>query len=147
MTSWLINNSEQKHNMCVAVPSTPAQYFHVLRRQIHRPFAKPLVVMNGKWLHIHSSCASDLAELGQGTYFRRVIVEGHDGDNMKERTKLKLGLNDPSGIKRVVFCSGQVHHDAMPLILCRSSKQNGLCRSFITCTTAERLIRYKISLS
>lgn len=108
MTSWLIDNSEQKHNMCVAVPSTPAQYFHVLRRQIHRPFAKPLAVMNSKWLHIHSPCVSDLADFGPNTYFRRVIVEGHEGDNMKERTKQKLDLNPPSCIKRVVFCSGQV---------------------------------------
>lgn len=108
MTTWLQNNSEQKYNMCVAMPSTPAQYFHVLRRQIHRPFAKPLVLMMGKWLHIHSPCASDLAELGPGTYFRRVIVEGHDGDNLKDRTKAKLGLKPPAEIRRVIFCSGQV---------------------------------------
>lgn len=108
MTSWLQNNSEQKHNICIAVPSTPAQYFHLLRRQIHRPFAKPLVAMTGKWLHIHSACASELAELGPGTFFRRLIVEGHDGDNMKERTKQKLGLNEPTEIKRVIFCTGQV---------------------------------------
>lgn len=110
MTAWLLNNSEQKHNMCVASPSTPAQYFHVLRRQIHRPFAKPLVLMTGKWLHIHSFCTSDLAELGPGTFFRRLIIEGHDGDNMKSRTKLKNPLNEPARIKRVIFCTGQVRN-------------------------------------
>ena len=42
MASWLQTNSERRHNLIVAVPSTPAQYFHCLRRQIHRPFSKPV---------------------------------------------------------------------------------------------------------
>lgn len=108
MRTWLQNNSEQKHNICIAAPTTPAQYFHLLRRQIHRPFAKPLAVMSGKWLHIHSGCVSDLSELGPGTYFRRVIIEGLDGDNMKERTAAKLGLHSPEEIRRIIFCTGQV---------------------------------------
>ena len=41
MASWLQNNSERRHNLIVVVPSTPAQYFHCLRRQIHRPYSKP----------------------------------------------------------------------------------------------------------
>ena len=58
MAAWLQRNSEQRHNLCVISPSTPAQYFHALRRQIHRHYAKPLVVMSAKWLLHHKSCKS-----------------------------------------------------------------------------------------
>ena len=46
MSAWVMRFAERKHNLIVTMPSTPAQYFHVLRRQIHRPYAKPLVVMS-----------------------------------------------------------------------------------------------------
>ncbi len=71
MTSWLQHESEQRHNICIVVPSTPAQYFHVLRRQIHRRFAKPLIVMSPKYLLHHKACSSSLTELGPGTFFQR----------------------------------------------------------------------------
>ena len=82
MVSWLQVNSERRHNLVVVVPSTPAQYFHCLRRQIHRPFAKPVVVMSAKWLLHHRACVSRLDDMCPGTFYRRVIVEGGKGDNM-----------------------------------------------------------------
>jgi 2-oxoglutarate dehydrogenase E1 component len=82
MTSWWQSNTERKHNLIVVNPSTPAQYFHCLRRQIHRPFTKPLVVMTAKSLLHHRPCSSSLADMGTGTFFQRVIIEGCRGDNM-----------------------------------------------------------------
>ena len=81
MASWLQSNSERRHNLIVVVPSTPAQYFHCLRRQIHRPYSKPVIVMSPKWLLHHRACTSRWADMGPGTYFHRVILEGGRGDN------------------------------------------------------------------
>ena len=64
--------------------------------------------MTGKWLQFHSACTSDLADMGPGTFFRRVIIEGQHGDNMLERTNAKLILAKPSAIRKVIFCTGQV---------------------------------------
>jgi hypothetical protein len=50
---WMRRNAERTHNMCIVNCSTPAQYFHALRRQIHRPFAKPLICMSPKYLLHH----------------------------------------------------------------------------------------------
>jgi len=52
---WMRRNAERTHNMCIVNCSTPAQYFHALRRQIHRPFAKPLICMAPKYL-LHHRC-------------------------------------------------------------------------------------------
>eukprot|EP00606_Chrysophyceae_sp_TOSAG23-5_P000298 GSChrysophyteH2.ASY1.ANO1.707.1 assembled CDS len=78
-----IDAAEQKHNLIVCVPSTPAQYFHCLRRQVHRPYAKPLVLMSAKWMLHHALCVSQLRALSLGTHFQRVIMEGptYKGDN------------------------------------------------------------------
>ena len=119
MTSWLQSNSERKHNMCIVVPSTPAQYFHCLRRQIHRPFNKPLVVMSGKWLLHHRACVSSLNDMTTGTFFQRVILERSLGDNLthviedgvdNESIK-KYELLKPSQIRRVIFCSGKIFYN------------------------------------
>jgi 2-oxoglutarate dehydrogenase complex dehydrogenase (E1) component-like enzyme len=132
MSSWLQSNTERKHNLVVVCPSTPAQYFHCLRRQIHRPYLKPLVVMSPKWLLHHKPCASELQDMGPGTFFQRVIIEGGRGDNMAaaahrfrtdgnhagnsesaEQNKNaapagKKKLVEPSKIRRIIFCSGKV---------------------------------------
>lgn len=124
MVSWLQSNSERRHNLIVIVPSTPAQYFHCLRRQIHRPFAKPLVVMSAKWLLHHKACASPLEDLAEGTFFHRVIVEGGKGDNTASRrvsggkintTQTPSGITsetlvEPEKIRKVIFCSGSVFY-------------------------------------
>jgi 2-oxoglutarate dehydrogenase E1 component len=89
-----------EQNTQVCVPSTPAQMFHMLRRQLLRPFRKPLIVMTPKSLLRHKLSVSKLEELSQGT-FRNVIDEVDD-------------LN-PQTVPRVVFCSGKVYFDLLDL--------------------------------
>lgn len=83
--SWVRRNSERTHNLCVVNCTSPAQYFHVLRRQIHRPYVKPLAVMAPKYMLHHRACRSSLDAIKPGTYFFRVIIEGGPGDNMAHR--------------------------------------------------------------
>ena len=85
-----------KNNMQVAYPTTPAQLFHILRRQIHRNFRKPLVLMTPKSLLRHKQCVSALAEFSSGT-FQRVI---DDAD-----------VADPAAVSRVVLCTGKIYYD------------------------------------
>ncbi len=85
-------------NMQVVYPSTPASYFHALRRQLHRDFRKPLIVMTPKSLLRHKRCVSSLAEMGSGTSFHRVLYETAPGPADKD-------------IERVVMCSGKVFYD------------------------------------
>ena len=85
-------------NMQVVNCTTPANYLHVLRRQIHRRFRKPLIVMTPKSLLRHKLATSRLAEMGPGTSFHRVMY-----DNEK--------LCDDGEVKRVVLCSGKVYYD------------------------------------
>jgi 2-oxoglutarate dehydrogenase E1 component len=85
-------------NMQVCNITTPANYFHALRRQIRRNFRKPLVVMTPKSLLRHKLCVSDLADFGPGTTFHRVL---YDNDKLCE----------DEDVKRVVLCSGKVYYD------------------------------------
>jgi 2-oxoglutarate dehydrogenase E1 component len=85
-----------QHNMQVAVPSTPAQIFHLLRRQMIRQYRKPLVVMSPKSLLRHKEAVSTMDELAGGT-FQTVIGE-------VERI-------DPKKARRVIVCSGKVYYD------------------------------------
>ncbi|MDA7598691.1 2-oxoglutarate dehydrogenase E1 component [Alphaproteobacteria bacterium] len=85
-------------NMQVVNCTTPASYFHVLRRQLRRDFRKPLVVMTPKSLLRHKACVSDLADMGPGTSFHRVLDE--------QGTKVNHGK-----AKRVIMCSGKVYFD------------------------------------
>ena len=111
MASWLQRNYDQTQNIIVIAPTTPAQYFHALRRQIHRHYAKPLVVMSSKWLLHHKSCTSDMADMGPGTFFQRVILEEGRGDNMStRRTKTNLKFVEPSSMKKIIFCSGKIFY-------------------------------------
>lgn len=109
MESWLMKHAERKQNMIVVVPSTPAQYFHVLRRQIHRSYAKPLVVMSAKWLLHHKLCVSEMNDFIEGTYFHRIIVDGGIGDNMKRRSS-SSSLVEAKHIKRLIFCCGKIFY-------------------------------------
>src|SRR5271168_2937536 len=87
-----------EYNMQVCVPSTPAQMFHMLRRQMVRPLRKPLIVMTPKSLLRHPLAVSRLEELGTGAFYP-VIDEIDD---------LKA-----SGVTRVVLCSGKVYFDLL----------------------------------
>ena len=85
-------------NMQVVNCSTPANYFHVLRRQLRRDFRKPLVIMTPKSLLRHKACVSQLEDMGPGTTFHRVLDE--------RDTRVKSGK-----AKRLVMCSGKVYYD------------------------------------
>jgi len=85
-------------NWQVVVPTTPANYFHALRRQMRRSFRKPLVVMTPKSLLRHKDCVSTLADFGPGSSFRRILVESD---------QLVAGEQ----VRRVLLCSGKVYFD------------------------------------
>ena len=85
-------------NMQVLNCSTPANYFHALRRQLKRDFRKPLIIMTPKSLLRNKMCVSKLSDMAEQTAFRRVIK---DPD---------LNLKDKN-IKKVVICSGKVFYD------------------------------------
>ena len=85
-------------NIQVLYPSTPASYFHALRRQMHRGFRKPLIVMTPKSLLRLRQCVSSLAEMGPGSSFHRVMYEKPPSEADRE-------------VKRVILCSGKVYYD------------------------------------
>ena len=87
-----------EHNMQVCVPTTPAQVFHMLRRQVLRPMRRPLVVMTPKSLLRHPLAVSELETLAQGT-FQNAIGEIDD--------------LDPKGVTRVILCAGKVYYDLL----------------------------------
>ncbi len=87
-----------EHNMQVCVPTTPAQVFHMLRRQAIRPLRKPLIALTPKSLLRHKQAVSTLAELHDGA-FRTVLREIDD--------------IDPRGVDRVVLCSGKVYYELL----------------------------------
>jgi 2-oxoglutarate dehydrogenase E1 component len=93
-------------NMQVVYPTTPANYFHVLRRQLHREIRKPLIVMTPKSLLRHKRAVSQLDELGKGTTFHRIL---YDDAQMLPDEKIKLVGDDK--IRRVVLCTGKVYYD------------------------------------
>jgi 2-oxoglutarate dehydrogenase E1 component len=85
-------------NMQVVNATTPANYFHVLRRQVNRNFRKPLIMMTPKSLLRHKLAVSKLSEFGPGTSFHRLLWD--DGQ-----------LGPDQEVKRVVLCSGKVYYD------------------------------------
>ena len=96
-------------NMQVCVPTTPANYFHVLRRQMHRPFRKPLILMTPKSLLRHKKCISFLTDMGPSNSFHRVLRD--QAEVVPGATTVKLVPDDE--IKRVVLCTGKVYFDLM----------------------------------
>ncbi|MCA6225188.1 MAG: 2-oxoglutarate dehydrogenase E1 component [Phenylobacterium sp.] len=95
-------------NLQVVNCTTPANYFHVLRRQMRREFRKPLVVMTPKSLLRHKKAVSLLSELAEGSSFHRVL---HDDAERGRHTALTL--DPPEKIRRVVLCSGKVYFDLL----------------------------------
>ena len=87
-----------QHNMQVCLPTTPAQMFHMLRRQVIRPLRKPLVALTPKSLLRHKLAVSTLEDLADGS-FHAVLGEVDD--------------LDPQGVDRVVLCSGKVYYDLL----------------------------------
>ncbi len=93
-------------NMQVANCTTPANYFHILRRQMKRDFRKPLILMTPKSLLRHRMAVSTLEEMGPGSHFRRTLAD--DAERLPDATT-KLVPDDR--IRRVVMCSGKVYYD------------------------------------
>jgi 2-oxoglutarate dehydrogenase E1 component len=93
-------------NMQVVYATTPANFFHVLRRQLHREIRKPLILMTPKSLLRHKRAVSRLDEMGAGTTFHRIL---YDDAQMLPGEKIKLVPDDK--IRRVVLCSGKVYYD------------------------------------
>jgi 2-oxoglutarate dehydrogenase E1 component len=87
-----------EHNMQVAVPTTPAQIYHLLRRQVIRPLRKPLVVLTPKSLLRHKLAISTLEDLAEGS-FQTVIPE--------------IDAIDPKKVERLILCSGKVYYDLL----------------------------------
>ncbi len=97
------------HNMQVCVPSTPAQMFHLLRRQMIRNCRKPLVIITPKSLLRHKECTSSLDDLASGCY-RRVLPEVDD--------------IQPRKVKNIILCSGKVYYEL--LARRRAKKRNDI---------------------
>jgi len=93
-------------NMQVVYPTTPANYFHALRRQLHREIRKPLILMTPKSLLRHKRAVSRLDELSNDTTFHRIL---YDDAQMLPDEKIQLVGDDK--IRRVVLCSGKVYYD------------------------------------
>ncbi len=89
-----------ENNIQVVCPSTPASYFHALRRQLHRGFRKPLIVMTPKSLLRHKRCVSTLDDLALGSSFHRVLWETPPSDA-------------DHAVERVVLCSGKIYYDLL----------------------------------
>ena len=94
-------------NMQVVNCTTPANYFHALRRQMHREFRKPLIVMTPKSLLRHKKAVSNLADMADDSSFHRVMVDGAEaGCDVGGIT-----LKSDDQITRVIACSGKVYFD------------------------------------
>ena len=96
-------------NLQVINCTTPANYFHALRRQIHRDFRKPLVIMTPKSLLRNKLCVSNLEDFGKKNSFHRVLWDHAIDPNEKDFIKLKK----PKKINKVVLCSGKVYFDLL----------------------------------
>ncbi|MGL4975755.1 MAG: 2-oxoglutarate dehydrogenase E1 component, partial [Bosea sp. (in: a-proteobacteria)] len=94
-------------NMQVANCSTPASYFHILRRQLKRDFRKPLIIMTPKSLLRHKRCVSDVADIAEGSFFHRVLRDD------AERGRAEIKLVKDAKIRRVVLCTGKVYFDLL----------------------------------
>lgn len=86
-------------NWIIANVTTPANYFHILRRQIYLNFRKPLVIMSPKSLLRHPLARSSFDDMLKGTKFKRMIFE--NGEASK----------NPSGVKKLILCAGKVYYD------------------------------------
>ena len=96
-------------NLQVANCSTPANYFHILRRQMHRPFRKPLVLMTPKSLLRHKKAVSHLSDMAGESSFHRVLWD--DAETGRGLTSIKLKPDNQ--IRRVILCSGKVYYDLL----------------------------------
>ena len=105
-----------QENLQVVNCTTPANYFHVLRRQMHRDFRKPLIVMTPKSLLRHKRCISNLDDFTKKNSFHRIL-----GDHSYLNDSKLIKLKKDKHIKKVVMCSGKIYFD---LIEAREKSKN-----------------------
>jgi len=98
-----------ENNMQVANCTTPANYFHILRRQLHRSFRKPLILMTPKSLLRHKKAVSTLADMAEGSSFHRVLRD----DAELRPSVAGVTLKADKDIRKVVVCSGKVYYDLL----------------------------------
>ncbi len=96
-----------EENWIVANCTTPANYFHILRRQMARDYRKPLILFTPKSLLRHKKCVSTIEEFGPGSSFHRVLWD--DAQQGLSETQLK----PDDEIRRVVLCTGKVYYDLL----------------------------------
>ncbi len=96
-------------NMQVMNCTTPANYFHALRRQMHRDFRKPLIIMTPKSLLRHKHCVSNLIDFSKQNTFHRVLWDHAIDPKVKGFIKLKK----KEKIKKVILCSGKIYFDLL----------------------------------
>jgi 2-oxoglutarate dehydrogenase E1 component len=101
---YLQNSAED--NWQVANCTTPANYFHILRRQMKRGFRKPLILMTPKNLLRHKRAVSTLADLSEGASFHRILA-----DDAETKAGEAIRLVEDDKVRRVVLCSGKVYYD------------------------------------
>ncbi|AFK54844.1 MAG: 2-oxoglutarate dehydrogenase subunit E1 [Tistrella sp.] len=121
-------------NIQVANCTTPSNYFHILRRQIHRKFRKPLIMMTPKSLLRHKLAVSKLSDMGPGSSFHRVLGEV---DQLRHADK----------IRRVLLCTGKVYYDLLEERRARGIEDVAIIRveqlaPFPATSIAEELRRY-----
>ena len=97
-----------QENLQIVNCTTPANYFHVLRRQIHRDFRKPLIIMTPKSLLRNKLCISNLEDFSKNKSFHRVLKDHSYFDNDKF-----INLKKDSDIKKVIICSGKIYFDLL----------------------------------
>jgi 2-oxoglutarate dehydrogenase E1 component len=119
-------------NIIVANLTTPANYFHILRRQLHRDFRKPLIMMSPKSLLRHKSAVSPLKDMAEGTAFKRVIGETE-----------KLAK-----VRKVLICSGKIYYDLIEARTAKKVDDVAIIRveqlyPFPAASLAEELSKYK----
>ena len=115
-------------NWFVCNCTTPANLFHVLRRQVHLPVRKPLILLTPKSLLRHPDARSPLSEMAEGTKFQRVIPDESDA------------AADAEHVKKLIFCTGKVYYD---LYKERSKKE---LASSIAITRVEQLTPFPFDL-
>ncbi len=93
-------------NIQVVNCTTPSNYFHVLRRQMHREFRKPLIIMTPKSLLRHKRCVSNISEFVTRSSFHRVLE-----DDAYQKNNNLIPLKKDEKIRKVVMCSGKIYYD------------------------------------
>ncbi len=97
-----------QENIQVINCTTPANYFHALRRQIHRDFRKPLIIMTPKSLLRNKRCVSNIEDFTKKNSFHRVLLDHADEGNNK-----LIKLKKDKEIKKIILCSGKIYFDLL----------------------------------